>query len=155
MFTRIVRNFAKIRVPRDFSGELELRKNNWEMIIKGDPIAYIGSQPLKAEANGIIIKPLSRQGSSVSEGAEIYRFFDFMFWLKVILPIYLSPFVAHYIDRKNLADKEKQLELEEEEIRIQRMKREVKELELRIKKRGIKLKDHNFPEAQGINKIII
>ena len=141
MFSRFIRNFAKIRVPQGFSGELKLYKGNWERITKGDPIAFIGNQPLKAEAYGIIIKPLSRQGSSVSEGAEIYRFFDFMFWLKVVLPIFLSPFVSFYIDLKNLADKEKQLELEEEEIRIQKMKRKVKELELRIKKRAIKLKD--------------
>ena len=96
MFTRIVRNFAKIRVPRDFSGELELRKNNWERITKGEPIAYIGGQPLKAEANGVIMKPLFRQGSSVSEGAEIYQFFDFG-GLKFGLSLFLAPLITLYL----------------------------------------------------------
>jgi len=144
MFTRIVRNFAKIRVPQGFSGELKLYKGNWERITKGEPIAYIGGQPLKAEANGIIMKPLSRQGSSVSEGAQIYRFFDFMFWLKVVLPIFLSPFVSLYIDHKNIPDKKKQSELKEEEIRIHRRQEELKELETKIKKREIELKDPQF-----------
>ena len=96
MFTRIARNFAKIRVPRDFSGELELRKNNWERVTKGEPIAYIGGQPLKAEANGIIMKPLSSQGSSVSEGAEIYQFFDFG-GLKFGLSLFLAPLITLYL----------------------------------------------------------
>ena len=144
MFTRIVRNFAKIRVPQGFSGELKLYKGNWERITKGEPIAYIGNQTLRAESSGLIVSQLSQEGSLAIEGTQIYQFFDFTFWLKVALPIFLSPFVSLYIDHKNLPDKKKQSELKEEEIRIQGMKRELKELETKIKKREIELKDPQF-----------
>eukprot|EP00361_Fabrea_salina_P003068 CAMPEP_0202427504 /NCGR_PEP_ID=MMETSP1345-20130828/1709_1 /ASSEMBLY_ACC=CAM_ASM_000843 /TAXON_ID=342563 /ORGANISM="Fabrea Fabrea salina" /LENGTH=137 /DNA_ID=CAMNT_0049038233 /DNA_START=1 /DNA_END=411 /DNA_ORIENTATION=- len=101
MFSRVVRNFAKIRVPQGFSGELKLYKGNWQLVSKGEPIALIGNQTLRAESSGLIVSQLSQEGSPATEGTQIYRFFDFMSWAKMLLYI-SSPLVTLYLVQTEL-----------------------------------------------------